>query len=323
VAFRPAPFRVEIEVEVAVRAELHFLGVEVVAAQQEVGLVEPVFAGQPLVVGEYQLERLRARRKRNPDAGLEGGEVNPFEAEPPVDRVGVADDFAVALVGRPDDELRRAFDPRIRAALLRLFGDETQRFHDVVLEILILRKLAEVALSRRLDVERNRRGELQRPGDRRLGGARNDLEMDVAAVTVFVTQNLGGGDQTLHGAVGIPEDAGGEEDAEQPAAAEMVHEQLRHLVRQQRAALGVAVVAQRAVTAVARKRIRNQRLHHDSVTARRERDRVKPAPVEPAPTPLLVAGGAGAGEVVTGVVRKVYEFLKRIHDETQYTPRTD
>ena len=113
--------------------------------------------------------------------------------------------------------------------------------------------------------------------------------MDIAAVAVLPAQNLGRRSQPLHGPVGRADDAGREEDAEQPLTAQVIHEQPGDLVRQERAAPDIPLVAQRTVTAIARTRIRKQRFHHDAVPARRQRNRIEPAPVQLAPAPLFIA----------------------------------
>ena len=277
-----------------------------VAAHQEIRLVEPVLPGQPRVVAAVvQPEFGRLWR-------LISGKVNPVEVQFPVDRPGVAHDIPVRLVRRPHDELGRTPHRPPGIAAGSLFGKEFQRPYDVPFKILVAGKLRKVSRARRFDVQRNRAGEAQRPQDRRLRRARNHLQVDESPVAVFAAQDRGGVGQQLHGVIRRADDPGGEENADQPLFAQIVHEKLRGFVRRQRTAVRDAVVAQRTVTAVARTRVGEQRLEHDSVAARRERHRVEPAAVELTAAAVLRRGAAGAGEVVSGVLRQQGQFFGRV-----------
>lgn len=122
-----------------------------------------------------------------------------------------------------------------------------------------------------------------------VGGRKNALDhMDAAMLNGFSPLSTGCQIIIADGLKGN-DDAGGEEDAEQPLTAQVIHEQPGDLVRQERAAPDISLVAQRTVTAIARTRIRKQRFHHDAVPARRQRNRIEPASVQLAPAPLFIA----------------------------------
>ena len=301
--FRPALLGVDVEVEVARVVEGDFVGPEAVPAQEEVGLVESMFAGEAGGVGAVVQREIRGPGR------LVGGEVDALELQTAVDRAGVADDVAVGLGGGADDELRGALDAGEFGALGGVFGHDLERGDDVGVEALEVGELREVGGAGHLDVEGDGVGKLHGAADRLRGGSGDHLEVDVAVVLVFAAQDLGCGGEQLHRVVRGADDAGGEEDAQQPLAAQIVHEDLGHLVRRQRAAVGGAVLAERTVGAVAGADVRDERLEHDARAAGGELDGVEPGAVEAAPPPRPLVGAAGAREVVFGVVRKEREFL--------------
>jgi len=140
--------------------------VEMVPAQQEVGLVEAVLAEKARVA----VSRAAGAGERPfTQGGLVGGEVGPIEPQTRVEAVEVADDLAVGLVGGADNELGARADARVRRAPRGLFGDVLERADDVAVEILVPRQLLDMAPPRHLDVQRDGAGNAHRGVDRGAG----------------------------------------------------------------------------------------------------------------------------------------------------------
>ena len=168
--------------------------------------------------------------------------------------------------------------------------------------------------SRSFDIQRNRACQTQSVPDCRIGCAGDDLEVNIPAVTVSVPENRGRVGQQLHGVIGGTHDPGTQKNSEQPLFPQIVHEKLRDFVgRKGTAARRVAVGAERTVLAVAGARIGKKRFEHDSISAPRQRNGIKPPSVKSASAVFLRGSRARAGEIILRIFRQNIEFFDCIH----------
>ena len=249
----------------AVWVEGQLLEIEAVVAQQVGGLVQ--------AVGAQRVFRAHALQ-RGAGMGREGFEVGPGESEATHQPAGERQQVEVAFAGRPDDELRCGRRPA--AAPGRLGGQgladllrPAQAGQQLVLEVLARRQAPQVAGRGRLQVDRDAVGELHGAGDLVALGAGHDLEVQVAAKTEAVAQDLGCVDQPVLGACTAADDARGKEQPVGDAALVQPEEQARQLLGLERDALRVAPGAEAAVQAVALAGRRQHRLERAGVCGRR------------------------------------------------------
>src|SRR5688572_1535069 len=163
---RPRGLRIDVERKIAGRVEGELVEAKSVLAQQVLRLIEAQLARGGR--GWKVLERGAGHR-------LEGAEVGVVQQTPPLEPGHDVEDLAVTLAGGADDELRggagRPQGARVAATQRELPCGALELRQQISREVLLPRQSTDVRVGRRLEVDRDARGEPRRLVDLRGLGA--------------------------------------------------------------------------------------------------------------------------------------------------------
>jgi len=250
VSLRPQQLRIGGERQVAGRVVDHLLRRKAVVAQQKIGLVEANLAleWRGRVPGE-------GRTRRRP----EGGKVGPAQADLLIEMAGGVEDFGVALIRCADDKLRGQPAAGGNAPITQR-PDVAQPGHHLVVKLFLVGDPQQSLRAGGFQVEADPVGQGHRRLNQVEGGARHDLQMNVAPELVAEAKNLGRFDDPLLRACGVHSNAGGEKNAVHPVGVPQIHECAGHLLRREAHQGIIGRGAHRAIGAVVQTGVGQQHL---------------------------------------------------------------
>src|SRR5439155_6752707 len=140
----------------------------------------------------------------------EEAEVRAAQAQLCSEPVHTGHDLAVALPGRTDDVLRAEAAGQVPRLLHRV--QQAHRAQDIAQHVLAGVQPGQVRPIRHLDVDGDAAGQARGRLDRRVAGARKQLEVDVAVEALPPADDLHRCEHTLHRRVGRAGDARAEKE---------------------------------------------------------------------------------------------------------------